>query len=65
MATDLETAGTEWQRSLTFPPPPDFARQANANDPEIYARAAQDFEGFWADWAKELEWSRPWDTILE
>jgi acetyl-CoA synthetase len=65
MTTEAKTPGTEWQQERTFPPPPDFARQANFNDPEIYARAERDFEGYWADWAKKLEWSRPWDKVLE
>src|SRR2546426_474059 len=49
----------------TFPPPPDFAATAVAHDAGIYARAATDFEAFWAEQAKALEWSRPWDTILD
>src|ERR1041384_3576930 len=49
----------------TFPPPPDFATAAIAHDASIYARAAADYEAFWAEQAEALEWSRPWDTILE
>ena len=49
----------------TFPPPPDFAAQAVAADPGIYARAAADPNGFWADFARELEWMRPWSSVLE
>ena len=49
----------------TFPPPPAFAAKANANDPDIYARAAQDPEGFWAEQAGLLEWTTPWHTVLE
>ena len=55
----------DWQREHAFPPPTSFAEQANAADPDIYARAEADFEGFWADFARELNWSRPWDTTLE
>jgi acetyl-CoA synthetase len=47
-----------------FPPPPEFAAQANAKA-EIYARADQDFEGFWAEQAGRLDWARPWDKVLE
>jgi acetyl-CoA synthetase len=65
MTTDSTTTGNEWQQDKTFPPPPEFAAQANANDPGIYARAAEDFEGYWADWARRLEWSEPWHTVLE
>jgi len=49
----------------TFPPPEDFARQANANDPEIYERASADPEGFWAEWAEKLEWIEPWTQVLD
>ena len=49
----------------TFDPPEEFARNANMNDPDIYAKADADPEAFWAGIAGELEWSRPWDTILD
>ncbi|MGH2989697.1 MAG: hypothetical protein ACRDMA_07505, partial [Solirubrobacterales bacterium] len=39
----------------TFPPPSEFAAQANASDPEIYARADEDPETWWASWAEKLE----------
>ena len=51
--------------SRTFPPPEDFARQANLSDPAIYERAANDPEGFWEEQAKELHWFKPWDTVLK
>ncbi|HSM61616.1 MAG TPA: AMP-binding protein, partial [Longimicrobiales bacterium] len=35
------------------------------SDPGIYERAAADREAFWADWARELDWFRPWDTVLD
>ena len=46
----------------TFPPPPEFTAQANANDPAIYQQADEDFEGWWESWAKRLEWAGPWGT---
>ncbi|HEY8549906.1 MAG TPA: acetate--CoA ligase [Vicinamibacterales bacterium] len=49
----------------TFPPPPEFAAAAHVNDRAIYDRARQDPEAFWAGFAQELEWMRPWDRILE
>jgi acetyl-CoA synthetase len=49
----------------TFPPPPQFAEHATVHDPEIYERAAEDLEGFWADQAKSLDWFKPWDSVLE
>jgi acetyl-CoA synthetase len=38
-----------------FPPPPEFAANANATA-ELYERAAADLEGFWADEAKRIDW---------
>jgi acetyl-CoA synthetase len=49
----------------TFPPPEDFRRRANANDPGIYDRALRDPEAFWADEAKKLDWFTPWQKVLE
>jgi acetyl-CoA synthetase len=60
-----EKIGHEWQLDRAFPPPADFTVQANAADPAIYARAAQDYEKFWADYARELQWIEPWHTVLE
>ena len=49
----------------TFSPPPEFRAKAVVNDEGIYEEAARDPEAFWAKLAGELEWSRPWDTILD
>jgi acetyl-CoA synthetase len=47
-----------------FPPAPDWKRRAVVSDPSVYERAAADPEAFWADFARELEWMRPWDEVL-
>ena len=52
------------QEERVFEPPPEFAAKANVSDPDIYARAAADPEGFWASIAGELEWARSWDTVM-
>ena len=63
MATDrIETLLDEQRR---FPPPDTFTAQAHVRDITPYERARRDPEGYWADWAKQLEWSRPWDRVLE
>ena len=49
----------------TFPPPPEFAAQANASDPGVYERAAADPEAWWGSWAEKLEWIEPFDEILD
>ncbi len=48
-----------------FPPPPEFAAKANANDPSIYERAAKDPEGFWEEEARNLHWFKPWSKVCE
>ena len=51
------------QRS--FAPPPAFRAGAHVRDETPYEHARRDREGYWADWAKQLEWIRPWDRVLE
>ncbi|MEX0620622.1 MAG: AMP-binding protein, partial [Solirubrobacterales bacterium] len=50
---------------LTFPPPPGFAAGAEWSDPAVYDRAGADPEAWWAGWAGQLEWIKPWDTVLD
>ena len=49
----------------TFPPPPEFRAKAIVGDESIYADAQRDPEAFWARFASELEWSRPWTKVLD
>src|SRR5215211_4925822 len=56
---------TEETKVRTYEPPEDFARQANVNDPSIYEEAERDFEGFWAERARELHWFEEWDEVLQ
>ena len=53
------------QEERSFPPPADFTARANMADPDIYAKAAADPEGFWAGLAEELDWFQKWDTVLD
>ena len=53
------------QEKRTFPPPKAFAARANVKDKAVYGRADRDFEKFWADFARELEWIRPWKKVLD
>jgi acetyl-CoA synthetase len=53
------------QEDRTFEPSPEFCAAANVRDAAVYDRAEADPEGFWANFAKELEWSKPWTRILE
>jgi acetyl-CoA synthetase len=49
----------------TFPPSPEFRAKAVVRDDSVYADAERDPEAFWARFAGELEWSRPWTTVLD
>jgi acetyl-CoA synthetase len=51
------------QRS--FPPPAGFRENAHVRDATPYERARRDREAYWADWARQLEWIRPWDQVLD
>lgn len=65
MAVETQAIEALLKENRSFPPPEDFARRANLNDPGIYTRAAEDPEAFWADVARELDWFRPWERVLE
>lgn len=47
-----------------FAPSDEFRAQATIVDPAIYGDAEADWPAFWAERAAELEWYRPWDTVL-
>ena len=64
-ATSEKSLSALLDERRTFPPPDDFRRHANANDPGIYDRAVRDPEAFWAAEAKKLDWSTPWQKVLE
>jgi acetyl-CoA synthetase len=57
-----QTIETLFSEQRTYPPPPDFAKQANAQ-PEIYDR---DFEEFWRKEAENrVTWFKPFEKVLE
>ncbi len=49
-----------------FYPSPEVIANARVKDWDAFARkAAADLEGFWGAEARELEWFRPWDEVLD
>lgn len=48
-----------------FEPTNEWKTRARVTDPGVYERAAEDPEAFWEDWARELEWMRPWTQVLD
>jgi acetyl-CoA synthetase len=53
------------QETRRFPPTDHWRAHANISDSAVYDRAARDPEAFWSGFARELEWIRPWDTVLK
>ncbi|NNF28097.1 MAG: acetate--CoA ligase, partial [Gemmatimonadetes bacterium] len=47
-----------------FEPSADFRDKAVLKDEGVYEEA-EDYEAFWARWADELQWIRPWDQVLD
>ena len=53
------------QEDRRFPPPASWRTGATITDAGVYERARRDPEAFWAEFAGELDWIRPWDTVLK
>ncbi len=62
MSDDIDVLLHEHRK---FPPPAAFAKDAHVNSSAMHDRGAKDYEAFWAEMARELEWSKPWKTVLE
>ncbi|HEV3091704.1 MAG TPA: acetate--CoA ligase [Candidatus Cybelea sp.] len=61
MSSSIEALFEEGRR---FPPPGDFAAQANATA-ELYEQAERNYLDFWANWARTLQWSKPFTQTLQ
>ena len=47
-------------------PSPEITLSANVQEYEqLYRRSIEDPQGFWAERAAELEWSKPWEKVLD
>ncbi|HEU0315706.1 MAG TPA: acetate--CoA ligase [Solirubrobacteraceae bacterium] len=71
MATE-RTAADELEHELAslldverFPPPAEFRDRALLGDPGVYDQADADWQGWWAEQARELDWFEPWTTVLD
>jgi acetyl-CoA synthetase len=63
--SDMSEIDNLLQEDRRFPPSEHWRTHATVTDPEVYERAARDPESFWAGFARELEWIKPWDTVLK
>jgi acetyl-CoA synthetase len=52
------------QENRKFEPGTDFASAARVSSDAIYEKAAADPEAFWEAEARELEWIKPWDSVM-
>jgi acetyl-CoA synthetase len=74
-STEQEGPGTQpseaqiavhWREEERYPPPPGFVTQANASDPAIFGRFAEDrFPDCFKEYADLLTWDEPWHTTLD
>ncbi|MDN6152160.1 MAG: acetate--CoA ligase, partial [Yaniella sp.] len=62
--TDNPTIQELSYEDRTFPPPPEFAAQANVQADE-YDKAEADRLGFWAEKANRISWDTPFDEVLD
>src|SRR5512132_230499 len=64
-AEELERVLDDLMEVETFDPPAQFREQALIRDPDIYAQANADPEGYWAAQARQLHWDQPFTTVLD
>ncbi|MDA1080652.1 MAG: acetate--CoA ligase [Gemmatimonadetes bacterium] len=60
--SDIDVLLTE---TRSFPPPQAFAAAAHVSTDAIYGIADRDYEAYWANAARTLEWITPWKTVLD
>ena len=65
MAVREQAIDANLEEDRIFEASQDFRAKANCSDPAIYDIASQAPEAFWASLASELDWVKPWDSVLE
>lgn len=65
LSAEQQHLNTLLKEKRTFPPPENFRKRANFNDPGVYERAEKDPEGYWAEQAQKLTWFKPYDHVLD
>ncbi|MGH2661588.1 MAG: acetate--CoA ligase [Actinomycetota bacterium] len=61
---DLQHIAALLDERRVIEPPEGFRASALVRDESVYRHAEEDIEGFWAQEAGRLTWSRPWDTVM-
>jgi acetyl-CoA synthetase len=62
---DVQNISALLQEGRVVEPTEAFRADAVVADEDIYRRAAEDLEGFWAEQADRLDWFERWDRVLE
>src|ERR671919_868079 len=62
---DVQNIAALLEERRVIEPPEEFRARAVVADEEVYRRAADDLEGFWAEQAERLDWFEPWERVLE
>ena len=65
MVEDQGVVESLLEQTWRFHPPDAFKQRAAVHMSAVYEEARRDPEGFWARFAQELHWFRPWDKVLE
>ncbi|MCA1737372.1 MAG: acetate--CoA ligase [Actinobacteria bacterium] len=65
MSKEQQNDGQENLAERTYEPPEEFSRNAIVQDSSIYEKAKEDFEGFWAECARDLHWFKEWDQTVK
>ena len=53
------------EENRQFAPPSEFVQRARVASADVYAAAEADPQAFWAGFAEELRWIKPWDRVVE
>jgi acetyl-CoA synthetase len=64
-AEQIERELAELLEQETFQPPAEFREKALIADDAVYEEAGRDPEAWWAKQAEALEWSEPWEQVLD
>jgi acetyl-CoA synthetase len=65
-SADSPTIEDYYSEDRTFEPSAAFVENALVSDRSLYERAEEDWQGFWAEQARELlDWYDDWETVLE
>jgi acetyl-CoA synthetase len=66
--TDTHTLDEDLARLLEverFEPPASFREHALLSNPSVYEEASRDPQAWWARQAQALDWSTPWERVLD